>query len=383
MESSLAAWQHFLPCLRLLSCKQSGITRRLREWLYAYGPLEQWQAMYRKGQELQDATYARVSKKEKEKLLAPQERSTSRVACGFQVNSHAVALPRKSEVFLKLGIYGVLGLSMFGYLCVQEDLSEHLAPVREMINKLADSHLSKTKSAMPNNQQETPSQVTHLMYNWPIKHPELYYLALWLPIFLFRLFNAILFGAECSFLAQTSERLFKKVGAGDEGRSQVKEQLDVLKWKVQDISSDWSLMLKFGVVLDFVAVATGALAVWRLTRHFDRGYDVFNCGLPHHFNEYDGFSGLLVSNCFTSLIVLFVQILPVITWNASLEKASKDTDNIDPVLNLWLSQGFLKMKVFGLALSWSYFVALAIAQLALMRKTIQAIVLPPLMRTLD
>ena len=346
-------------------------SQRLREWLYAYGPLEQWQAMYPKGEEFQDATYARFSKKETQKLLAP-ERKTLEI-CGFQLNSQAVALPHKSEVFLKLGIYGVLGLSMFGFLCVQEDLSGHLTRIREIVNTLADSQLSKTKSGMPKYQQ-TPSQDTYLMPNWPTQHPELYYLALWLPIFPLRLFNAILFGAECSFLAQTSERLFKKVGSGNEGRMQVKEQLDILKWKVQDISSDWSLMLKFGVVLDLMAVATGVLAAWRLSRRFDH---------DPSFDQYDEFNGLLVANCFTSLIVLTVQILPVITWNACLEKALKDSDNVDPVLHLWLSQGFLKMKVFGLALSWSYFVALAIAQLALMREPIQAIVVPPLMQTLD
>ena len=177
-----------------------------------------------------------------------------------------------------------------------------------------------------------------------------------------RLLNALLFAAECSLLTRTAGIFFQDVSAGNEKRGDVKALLETLGWKVQDILSDWRLMIKVGFVLDFIGVMTGGMAAYRLLVHY----------------EVSEFVPVLACNCLTIFILLCLQVLPLVSWNDFLEKCAGDEANIDPVLYMWLSQGFLKMQVFGLTLSKAYFVGLVISLAALAEPFISDIVTPPL-----
>ena len=329
---------HF-TCIALSCLVESrAATQRLREWLYTYGPLQQWKEMYPNANQLSDATYAQAGEEGKASLQSrKQEGADSEVSiCGFKVlQPSKAALPASKEVTLKVAATTFGLLSMGGTLFY-----------------LRYVHYGSQEA----------SRDWQMKSTFAVTYPVLFYLLLWLPLVWHRLLNALLFAAECSLLTRTAGGLFNDVSAGNEKRGDVKTLLETLGWKVQDILSDWRLMIKVGFVLDGFGMMTGAMASYRLLIHY--GVDQF---VP-----------VLVCNCLTILLLLCLQVLPLVTWNDFLEKCAGDENNIDPVLYMWLSQGCLKMNIFGLIPSKAYFVGLALSLAALAEPYISDVVTPPL-----
>ena len=288
--------------------------------------------MYPNVSELADATYAR---QEQEEAPRAQETDSANI-CGFTVlRPNQAALPSKRQVVLKVAGAALTLLSMGGTLF-------YLRYIRYGFHLASGDWQMKSTFA--------------------VTKPVLFYLILWLPLVWHRILNGLLFAAECSLLTRTAGAFFEDISAGKESRGVVKSLLETLGWKVQDILSDWTLLIKVGFVLDAFALMTGAMASYRLLVHY----------------EVNEFVPVLVCNCLTLLALVCLQVLPLIMWNAFVEKCASDESNTDPVLFMWLSQGFLKMKVFGLTLSPAYLLGLAVSLAALAEPTISEIVAPPL-----
>eukprot|EP00439_Symbiodinium_sp_Y106_P056538 s3163_g7.t3 len=312
---------HF-ACIALSSLIESRASaQRLREWLYTYGPLEQWKEMYPKAHEMSDVTYTLQGQGD-DPAQAPKSDDTAEDICGFKVFRQDAALPSSREVTLKVAATAGTLLSLSGTLFYFRYISYGLQEAS------GDWQMKRT---------------------FAVTYPVMFYFLLWLPLIWHRLLNGLLFAGECSLLKRTASVFFEDVSAGKETRGDVKALLETLGWKVQDILSDWRLLVKVGFVLDGFALVTGGMASYRLVIHY----------------EVHQFVPVLACNCLTILSLLCLQVVPMVNWNAFLEEAAGNEQNTDPVLYMWLSQGYLKMQVFGLTLSPAYFLGLVLSLAAL------------------
>jgi len=325
---------HF-ACIALSSLIESRASaQRLREWLYTYGPLEQWKEMYPKAHEMSDVTYTLQGQGD-DPAQAPKSDDTAEDICGFKVFRQDAALPSSREVTLKVAATAGTLLSLSGTLFYFRYISYGLQEAS------GDWQMKRT---------------------FAVTYPVMFYFLLWLPLIWHRLLNGLLFAGECSLLKRTASVFFEDVSAGKETRGDVKALLETLGWKVQDILSDWRLLVKVGFVLDGFALVTGGMASYRLVIHY----------------EVHQFVPVLACNCLTILSLLCLQVVPMVNWNAFLEEAAGNEQNTDPVLYMWLSQGYLKMQVFGLTLSPAYFLGLVLSLAALAEPYISDVVTPPL-----
>jgi len=196
-------------------------------------------------------------------------------------------------------------------------------------------------------------------YSKLTKRIPLYYLFTVLPLLCHRLLNSLLYQADVNLLMRKATWILdhsdlheqgEQASHDDEGISnigainvQINKKLRLLQWKVQDLTADWIQAVPGCVVWDLVGIATGMLMVWRFQMKYDTRYPSF----------------LVVPNCVTLFAFLFIQLLPSIQWNNMLSRIRDNPDNSNPLIFVWIERGQLNMKLFGMVISYRFFVSIA------------------------
>ncbi|CAK9086871.1 Mitogen-activated protein kinase kinase kinase A, partial [Durusdinium trenchii] len=283
--------------------------QRLKDWLRSFGSRKQWQSLY-------DPMPDHESSSEHEEIA------------GFDVQDlNMAAFPSCSEAMIQVVVH--LVTILVSLLCLSS--YSWVAPHKHS----ADLHGFVVHS----------HSLEHARLPFIASHMQVVYLLIWFPIVPYRLVNGLFLSADYRHLVGKTTQCFYSIEDSEMPPQEVKERLEIIEWKVRDIQHEWFLIQPACLILDLMALVSGLLAIFRLVMHWEI-YDL----VP-----------LLAANCITLLVFVVVELKPTVDWNSFLASYQKGKTNVDTVLFIWLSQGFLNAKMLGLTLTPAYFTGLALS----------------------